>query len=90
MSEGLRVFIHAIDFAQKTLNSYSSFQSQIRITFSKSVEDFISFCNFLHTDLSLTDEFLVECLAVIKLPEGGACAFTVHYCPPVPLTRPNT
>ena len=29
-------------------------------------------------------------LAVIKLPEGGACAFTVDGCPPVPLTGPNT
>lgn len=79
-------------FCPEISNAYSSFQSQIQITFSKSIEDVISFCNFLHAELSLTDEFLVEFsgFGCNKLPEGGTCAFTVHWCPPMPLTGPNT
>lgn len=50
MYEGLRVPIHAIDFCLEDPNSSSSFQSQIIITSSKSVKDFILFCLSLYTN----------------------------------------
>lgn len=48
--EGLRVPIQAIDFCLEDPNSSSSFQSQIIITSSKSVKDFVLFCLSLCTN----------------------------------------